>query len=134
MERENDIKKNFHFSFKKIKKIWFPVILTILIVFNISFIPNSIGTNENMNFQPSSAAGESYFFSPAYFKVNNKSNKSTNSDFNIAIWVLCLIICVIFGIIYYIKNKLKNVSQQKEEDKSDYIELLKDDSDYEGNI
>ena len=134
MERENDIKKNFHFSFKKIKKIWFPVILTILIVFNISFIPNSIGTNENMNFQPSSAAGESYFFSPAYFKVNNKSNKTTNSDFNIAIWVLCLIICVIFGIIYYIKNKLKNVSQQKEEDKSDYIELLKDDSDYEGNI
>ncbi len=136
MEKKNDIKENFYFSFGKITKIWIPIILTIFIVLNIPFISDSIGTNLNMNFQPSSGSGEAYFYSPDYFKnKNNKSNKTNNNnDISIAIWVLFLIICVIVGIIYFIKYKLKSTNEPKVEDKADYIELLKDDSDFEGNI
>ena len=136
MEKNNDLKKNFYFSFKRIKKVWFPVILTILIVLNIPFIPDSIATNLNINFQPSPGSGEAYFYSPNYFgNNNNESNRRNNNrDLGIIIWVLFLIICVIFGIIYFVKYKIKNKNEPKEEDRADYVELLKDDSDFEGNI
>ena len=133
MERNNEKRKNFYFSFKKIKKIYLPIILTIFIIFNLSFIPNSVGTNENINFQPSSASGESYYFSSTYFKSTNKKN-GQNNDVGTAIWILTIIFCIIFGIVYFIINKLKNNNEHREETKNDYIELLKDDSDYEGNI
>ena len=129
MERKNKSKENFYFSFKNIKKIWFPIILTFFIIFNIPFIPSSLGTNDNLNFQPSSASGESYFFSSSHFKNKNTSN----GDGNIGFFVLLLIICFIIGIVYYIIYKLSN-RDEKNEDHTDYIELLKDDSDYEGNI
>ena len=133
MERNNEKRKNFYFSFKKIKKIYLPIILTIFIIFNLSFIPNSVGTNENINFQPSSASGESYYFSSTYFKNTNKKN-GQNNDVGTALWILTIIFCIIFGIVYFIINKLKNNNEHREETKNDYIELLKDDSDYEGNI
>ena len=131
-KENNDKRKNFYFSFKKIKKIYLPIILTIFIIFNLSFIPGPLGTNENMNFQPSSASGESYFFSSSNFQ--NKNTKSIKNDVGIAIWVLILILSIIIGIVYYIVKKIKNNEEQKEDNKNEYIELLKDDSDYEGNI
>ena len=131
-KENNDKRKNFYFSFKKIKKIYLPIILTIFIIFNLSFIPGPLGTNENMNFQPSSASGESYFFPSSNFQ--NKNTKSIKNDVGIAIWVLILILSIIIGIVYYIVNKIKNNEEQKEDNKNEYIELLKDDSDYEGNI
>ena len=130
MERKNEYKKNFKFSFKKIKKIWLPIILTILIVLNIPFIPNSLGTNDNFNFQPSSGSGESYFFSASHFKNKNAQNR----DGNIAFWILFLIICIIIAIVYFILNKVDKQTEEKIVDNTDYIELLKDDSDIEGNI
>ena len=131
-KENNDKRKNFYFSFKKIKKIYLPIILTIFIIFNLSFIPGPLGTNENMNFQPSSASGESYFFPSSNFQ--NKNTKSIKNDAGIAIWVLILILSIIIGIVYYIVKKIKNNEEQKEDNKNEYIELLKDDSDYEGNI
>ena len=131
-KENNDKRKNFYFSFKKIKKIYLPIILTIFIIFNLSFIPGPLGTNENMNFQPSSASGESYFFPSSNFQ--NKNTKSIKNDVGIAIWVLILILSIIIGIVYYIVKKIKNNEEQKEDNKNEYIELLKDDSDYEGNI
>ena len=131
-KENNDKRKNFYFSFKKIKKIYLPIILTIFIIFNLSFIPGPLGTNENMNFQPSSASGESYFFPSSNFQ--NKNTKSIKNDVGIAIWVLILILSIIIGIVYYIVNKIKNNEEKKEDNKNEYIELLKDDSDYEGNI
>ena len=131
-KENNDKKKNFYCSFKKIKKIYLPIILTIYIIFNLSFIPGPVGTNENMNFQPSSASGESYFFSSSHFK--NKNTKNIKNDAGIVLWVLILILSIIIGIVYYIVNKIKNNEEQKEDNKNEYIELLKDDSDYEGNI
>ena len=128
---KNDRKKNFYYSFKKIKKIWLPIILTFLIIFNVPFIPNSVGTNENINFQPS-GPGETFFFPSSYFKQKNNKN-GNNNDGNIALLVLFLFICIIIGIVYYIFYKLKDVNEEKE-DRHDYMELLKDDSDYEGNI
>ena len=53
------------------------------------------------------------------------------------IWVIFLMFCCIFGYIYYIFNGIKNDDEQERQraqDKNDYIQLLKDDSDYEGNI
>ena len=130
MDKNNDIKKNFYLSFKNIKKIWLPIILTIFLVLNIPFVPNSVGTNVNMNLQPGSGSGESYFFSSSYFKNKNKSIKRDGST---ALWVLFLILCVIFGIVYFVMYKVKDTNEQKVEN-TDYVELLKDDSDYEGII
>ena len=135
------LKKKSYFSMNTIMKVYLPIILTIFVVFNIPFIPNPIGLNTNLNFQPAAASGESYFFDEAYFKKQNK-NKKTNSnnnrgDLNIAIWITFLIICFIFGFIYFIFNGVKSDNEQEKQnsqDKMDYIELLKDDSDYEGNI
>ena len=129
MERKNESKKNFYFSFKNIKKIWLPIILTFFIIFNIPFIPSSLGTNDNFNFQPASASGESYFFSSSHFKNKNTSKR----DGSIAFWVLFLIICFMIAFVYLIFYKFRNTDEKKD-DHSDYIELLKDDSDYEGNI
>ena len=129
MDRKN-IKKDFHFSFKNIKKIYLPIIFTIFIIFNIPFIPNSLGTSDNMNFQPSSGSGEAYFFSSEHFKKKGKSNNGGS----VAFFVLLLIICIIVGIIYLLFNKFNNGNENKVEDRNDYIELLKDDSDFEGNI
>ena len=91
------LKKKSYFSMNTIMKVYLPIVLTIFVVFNIPFIPNPIGLNTNLNFQPASASGESYFFDEAYFKKPNK-NKKTNSnnhngDLNIAIWIAFLIIC-----------------------------------------
>ena len=133
MENKNINKKNFYFSFKKVKKIWLPIILTILIILNVPFIPNSVGTNDNINLQPFSPSGDVYLFPPSYFEKKNTKN-GKNSGGNNALLVFFLIICIIIGIIYYIFYKLKNTDEPKEEDRSDYMELLKDDSDYEGNI
>ena len=129
MERKNS-KKDFYFSFKNIKKIYLPIILTIFIIFNIPFIPNSLGTNDNMNFQPSSGSGEAYFFSSNHFKNKEKSN----NDGSIAFFVFILILAILFGIIYLIFYKFKDENENKVEDRNDYMELLKDDSDFEGNI
>ena len=139
MERKNIKSNNSYFTFKKIRKIYLPIILTIFIVFNIPFIPSPLGLNHNLNFQPASASGESYFFDEAYFKNTNKNKKGNNNngDISIAIWVISIIICLIFGFIYFIFNGIKNDNEQEKQnsqDKMDYIELLKDDSDYEGNI
>ena len=135
------LKKKSYFSMNTIMKVYLPIVLTIFVVFNIPFIPNPIGLNTNLNFQPAAASGESYFFDEAYFKKPNK-NKKTNSnnhngDLNIAIWITFLIICIIFGFIYFIFYGVKNDNEQEKQnsqDKMDYIELLKDDSDFEGNI
>ena len=129
MERKNS-KKDFYFSFKNIKKIYLPIILTIFIIFNIPFIPNSLGNNDNMNFQPSSGSSEAYFFSSNHFKNKEKSN----NDGSIAFFVFILILAIIFGIIYLIFYKFKDENGNKVEDRNDYMELLKDDSDFEGNI
>ena len=137
---KKDIKKNFHFSLKKITKIYLPIILTIFIVFNIPFFPSNIGLNTNLQFQPASASGEAYFFTENYFQNRNrnrKSNNNNNEDINMTIWVIFLMFCFIFGFIYYIFNGIKNDDEQERQraqDKNDYIQLLKDDSDYEGNI
>ena len=136
---KKDIKKNFHFSLKKITKIYLPIILTIFIVFNIPFFPSNIGLNTNLQFQPASASGEAYFFTENYFKNRNRNRKSNynNEDINMTIWVIFLMFCFIFGFIYYIFNGIKNDDEQERQraqDKNDYIQLLKDDSDYEGNI
>lgn len=133
MENKNINKKNFYFSFKKVKKIWLPIILTILIILNVPFIPNSVGTNDNINLQPFSTSGEAIFFPPSYFNQKNTKNGKGNGG-NAALLVFFLIICIIIGIVYYVFYKLKNTDEQKEEDRTDYMELLKDDSDYEGNI
>ena len=136
---KKDIQKNFHFSLKRITKIYLPIVLTIFIVFNIPFFPSNIGLNTNLQFQPASASGEAYFFSENYFKNRNKNRKSNNNneDINMTIWVIFLMFCFIFGFIYYIFNGIKNDDEQERQraqDKNDYIQLLKDDSDYEGNI
>ena len=137
---KKDIKKNFHFSLKKITKIYLPIVLTIFIVFNIPFFPSNIGLNTNLQFQPASASGEAYFFTENYFQNRNrnrKSNNNNNEDINMTIWVIFLMFCFIFGFIYYIFNGIKNDDDQERQrahDKNDYIQLLKDDSDYEGNI
>ena len=136
-----DLKKKSYFSMNKIMKIYLPIVLTIFIIFNIPFIPNPIGLNTNLNFQPAAASGESYFFDEAYFKKPNKNKKSNNTnnngDLNITIWIIFLIIFIIFGFIYFIFNGVKSEDEQERQnsqDKMDYIELLKDDSDFEGNI
>ena len=135
---KKDIKKNFHFSLKKITKIYLPIVLTIFIVFNIPFFPNAIGSNTNLSFQPAAASGEAYFFSETYFKNSNRNKKSNNNgDINITIWIIFLMFCFILGFIYFIFNGFKNDDEQEKhssQDKSDYIQLLKDDSDFEGNI
>ena len=136
---KKDIKKNFHFSLKKITKIYLPIILTIFIVFNIPFFPSNIGLNTNLQFQPASASGEAYFFTENYFQNRNRNRKNNNNneDINMTIWVIFLMFCFIFGFIYYIFNGIKNDDEQERQraqDKNDYIQLLKDDSDYEGNI
>ena len=135
---KKDFKKNFRFSLNKITKIYLPIILTIFIVFNIPFFPNAIGSNTNLSFQPASASGESYFFSENYFRNSNKNKKSNNNeDINITIWIIFLMFCFILGFIYFIFNGFKNDDEQEKQssqDKSDYIQLLKDDSDFEGNI
>ena len=41
---------------------------------------------------------------------------------------------VIFGIIYFVFKFIDDDDGTNEQSKADYIELLKDDSDYEGNI
>ena len=135
------LKKKSYFSMNTIMKVYLPIILTIFVVFNIPFIPNPIGLNTNLNFQPAAASGESYFFDEAYFKKPNKIKKinsnNHNGDLNIAIWITFLIICIIFGFIYFIFNGVKSDNEQEKQnsqDKMDYIELLKDDSDFEGNI
>ena len=130
MEENNDSKKNFYFYFKNFKQIYLPIILTIFVVFNIPIIPSSIGANDDFNFQPSSGSGEAYFFSSSHFKSKVKSLKR---DGRTAIWFLFLIICIIIGIIYFIMYKVDDTNEKKEEN-NDYIELLKDDSDYEGII
>ena len=135
---KKEFKKNFRFSLNKITKIYLPIVLTIFIVFNIPFFPNAIGSNTNLSFQPASASGEAYFFSETYFKNSNRNKKSNNNgDINITIWIIFLMFCFIFGFIYYIFNGIKNDDEQERQraqDKNDYIQLLKDDSDYEGNI
>ena len=135
---KKDFKKNFRFSLNKITKIYLPIVLTIFIVFNIPFFPNAIGSNTNLSFQPASASGESYFFSETYFKNSNRNKKSNNNgDINITIWIIFLMFCFILGFIYFIFNGFKNDDEQEKQssqDKSDYIQLLKDDSDFEGNI
>ena len=138
------LKKKSYFSVNTIMKVYLPIVLTIFIVFNIPFIPNPIGLNTNLNFQPAAASGEAYFFDEAYFKQPNKNKKSNiinnnnnNRDLNIAIWIAFLIICIIFGFIYFIFNGVKSDNEQEKQNsqnKIDYIELLKDDSDFEGNI
>ena len=135
------LKKKSYFSMNTIMKVYLPIVLTIFVVFNIPFIPNPIGLNTNLNFQPAAASGESYFFDEAYFKKPNKVKKTNsnnhNGDLNIAIWIAFLIICIIFGFIYFIFNGVKSDNEQEKQnsqDKMDYIELLKDDSDFEGNI
>ena len=131
-------KKNFRFSLNKITKIYLPIVLTIFIVFNIPFFPNAIGSNTNLSFQPASASGEAYFFSETYFKNSNRNKKSNNNgDINITIWIIFLMFCFILGFIYFIFNGFKSddlQEKQSSQDKSDYIQLLKDDSDFEGNI
>ena len=137
---KKETKKNKKISMSKIKKVYLPIILTIIIVFNLPIFPNSIGFNTNFNFQPASGSGESYFFVDSHFSNNNnkKSNNSNNNrDINITIWVVFLILCIIFGIVYFIFNGINNDNGQDKQnanDKNDYIELLKDDSDFEGNI
>ena len=135
---KKDFKKNFRFSLNKITKIYLPIVLTIFIVFNIPFFPNAIGSNTNLSFQPAAASGEAYFFSETYFKNSNRNKKSNNNgDINITIWIIFLMFCFIFGFIYFIFNGCKNDDEhekQSSQDKSDYIQLLKDDSDFEGNI
>ena len=139
MEGKNQ-KKNFKFSLKKITKIYLPIILTIYIIFNIPFIPDPLGSNTNFNFQPASSSGEAYFFTENHFKNTNRNKKSNNNrsgDINITVWIIFLIVCIIIGFIYFIFNTDKNENEQdnqKAQEKADYIELLKDDSDYEGNI
>ena len=135
------LKKKSYFSMNTIMKVYLPIVLTIFVVFNIPFIPNPIGLNTNLNFQPAAASGESYFFDEAYFKKPSKNKKinsnNHNGDLNIAIWITFLIICIIFGFIYFIFNGVKSDNEQEKQnsqDKMDYIELLKDDSDFEGNI
>ena len=82
---KKDPKKNFHFSFKKITKIYLPIALTIFIVFNIPIMPDSLGSNTNFNFQPASASGESYFFADnlggsnnAMYPISIKSDSSSS--------------------------------------------------------
>ncbi len=133
---KKDPKKNFHFSFKKITKIYLPIVLTIFIVFNIPIMPDSLGSNTNFNFQPASASGESYFFADN-LNSRNSNNNNSRRDINFSIWFIFLIICIIVGFIYFIFNGIKDDTEQdtkNAQDKNDYIELLKDDSDFEGNI
>ena len=134
---KKESKKNNKFSMSKIKKVYLPIIFTIILVFNIPIFPNSISFNTNFNFQPSSGSGESYFFADTHFNNNNKKSNNNNRDINITIWVVFLILCMIFGFVYFIFNGINTDNEQDKQnahDKNDYIELLKDDSDYEGNI
>ena len=126
---KKESKKNKKFSMSRIKKVYLPIIFTIILVFNIPIFPNSISFNTNFNFQPASGSGESYFFVDSHF--NN------NRDINITIWVVFLILCMLFGFVYFIFDGINNDNEQDKQnahDKTDYIELLKDDSDFEGNI
>ena len=130
-----DSKKRLRFM-NKITKIYLPIILTIYIIFNIPFIPSPLGSNTNLNFQPASASGEAYFFTERHFKTPNK-NRNNNGDINITVWVLFFIILLIIGFVYFIFRGINNDKEQENknaQDKTDYIELLKDDSDFEGNI
>ena len=130
-------KKNNKFSMSKIKKVYLPIILTIILVFNIPIFPGSISSNTNFNFQPASGSGESYFFVSSHFSNNNNKKSNNNRDINITVWVVFLILCFLCGFIYFIFNGINTDNdrdKQNAQDKSDYIELLKDDSDFEGNI
>ena len=133
MDKNNKLKKNSRCVFiKKIRKIYFPIIMTILIVFNISIIPSPLNSNTNFNFQPASPSGEAYFFTESNFK--NTRTRNSRTDINIAVWVISLMLLIIFGIIYFIFKGIDNNEGNNDQNKTDYIELLKDDSDYEGNI
>ena len=134
---KKESKKNNKFSMSKIKKVYLPIIFTIILVFNIPIFPNSISFNTNFNFQPASGSGESYYFADTHFNNNNKKSNNNNRDINITIWVVFLILCMIFGFVYFIFNGINTDNEQDKQnahDKTDYIELLKDDSDYEGNV
>ena len=138
MDKKDPVKTN-KISMSKIKKVYLPIILTIILVFNIPIFPSSISFNTNLNFQPASGSGESYFFVDSYFNNNQNKKSNSNRDINVTVWVLFLIICFIFGFVYYIFNGINNENENGQEkenvkDKTDYIELLKDDSDFEGNI
>ena len=128
----NPNKKFFYYSFKNIKKIWLPIILTIFIVLNISFIPNSLGLNDNLNFQPLLASGETYFFPSSNFK--NKNNVESETSRRIGLRTLILILFLIIAIIYFIVYKLKNLNKNKTIPRNEYLPILKEDSDNEKNI
>ena len=132
MEKTNEY-KNISLTLKKIRKIWIPIILTIFIALNIPFIPNHIVFNNELNLQPSSATGEEFFF-PSSFFSNNQNSSNNHNDMGTALWVLFLVGFIVIGIIYIIKIKPNFFNKEKIEDKIDYIELLKDESDYERNI
>ena len=136
MDKKDPVKTN-KISMSKIKKVYLPIILTIILVFNIPIFPSSISFNTNLNFQPASGSGESYFFVDSHFNNNQNKKSNSNRDINITIWVVFLILCMIFGFVYFIFNGINTDNEQDKQnahDKTDYIELLKDDSDYEGNI
>ena len=133
MDKNKDLKQNFNCNFfKKIKNIYFPIIVTILIIFNISIIHSSLSSNTNFRFQPAASSGEAYFFNDSNFK--KERNRSNSADINITVWVISLMLLVIFGIIYFVFKFIDDDDGTNEQSKADYIELLKDDSDYEGNI
>ena len=123
--------KNFSFTSKSIKKIWIPLILVLFVAFNIPFISNDLITNNNINIQPLTLTGEGYYFPSSYFQ---KSHSSITEDIGITFWFLFLVLFITIGIIYFVKIRPNNSAQGKVDDKIDYIELLKDDSDFEGNI